>query len=338
MEKARQILSLISPAFPLNPMIQITGQKLIFPLYHAVSDSAPAHLRHLYRIRSVKEFENDLDNLCRFYEPLSPEILRAPGKMRKRKKPGFILSFDDGLREITEIVEPILTRKGIPAIFFLNNAFIDNRAMFFRYKASVLCDIIANAQENSLPETEIMQILGLGIFKKNQVISAILNVRYLQKSKLDAIADITNFDITKYLAEIKPYLTAKEIQDLMQKGFHIGGHSYDHPVFTDLNEEQMKFEVTASMEDIELRFKPEMKFFAFPFTDYGIPARVIQAIFQNNPDAIFGSAGLKREKQSLHFHRIPFEKSVHSAKTILKTEYLYYILKALVAKNLSVRH
>jgi peptidoglycan/xylan/chitin deacetylase (PgdA/CDA1 family) len=333
MEKARQIVSLISPFIPLKPMIQLSGQKLIFPLYHAVSDNSPAHLKHLYNIRSEKEFEEDIDELCRFYEPLSPEILRAPGKLKRRTKPGFILSFDDGLREIKEIVEPILSRKGINAIFFLNNAFIDNRAMFFRYKASVLIEILLNSTEHSLPETEIAGILGIGVYEKNKVISEILKTGYLHKSKLDALADITAFDITRYLAEVKPYLTAPEILELQKKGFHIGAHSYDHPLFTDLNEEQMKFEVTASLEDLELRFQPEMKFFAFPFTDGGISSRVINAVFQNHPDAIFGSAGIKREKQAFHFQRIPFEKSKQSVVNYLKTEYLYYVLKAGIGRN-----
>jgi peptidoglycan/xylan/chitin deacetylase (PgdA/CDA1 family) len=337
MEKARDILSLVAPVIPLKPMIQLSGQKLIFPLYHAVSDDNPVHLKHLYKIRSSKEFEDDLDELCRNFEPLSPEVLRAPGKLKKRKKPGFILSFDDGLREIKEVIEPILSRKGINAIFFLNNAFIDNRAMFFRYKASVLCEIILTAPDHELPEAEIANILEIGVFNKHKAVSEILKVRYLQKSKLDALADITGFDITKFLAEVKPYLNADEIIDLQKKGYHIGSHSYDHPLFTDLNEEQMKFEVTASFEDLELRFDPPMKFFAFPFTDDGISVRVINAIFQNQPDAIFGSAGLKKEKQAFHFQRIPFEKYSRPALTILKTEYLYYILKAGFGWNVSKR-
>jgi len=337
MENPKQILSFIAPALPLKPAIILTGQKLIFPLYHAVSDRQPAHLRHLYRIRTARQFEDDLDDLCRYFEPLSPEILRAPGKLKKRKKPGFVLSFDDGLREISEVVEPILSRKGINAIFFLNNAFIDNRALFFRYKASVLVDLILTAPENYLPETEMADILELGQFERNKIISAILKVRYLQKSKLDALADLVGFDITRYLAEAKPYLTAPEIANLQKKGFHIGSHSYDHPVFTDLNEEQMKFEYHASMEDLEQRFSPEMKFFSFPFTDDGISSRVIDSIFHNRPDAIFGCAGLKKEKQAFHFQRIPFEKSEKSVVNILKTEYLYYILKAAIGKNMMKR-
>jgi peptidoglycan/xylan/chitin deacetylase (PgdA/CDA1 family) len=337
MKKARQILSLVAPLIPLNPMIRVSGQNLIFPLYHAASDNSPVHLRHLYKIRTSKEFEKDIDVLCQYYEPLSPEILNTPGMFNKRSKPGFILSFDDGLREIKEVVEPILSRKGINAIFFLNNAFIDNKAMFFRYKASALCDIILKAPENSLPEFEIAQVLGLNGYDKFKVISAILKVGFAHRVKLNVIAGISGFNISKFLTEVQPYLTSPEILELQKRGYHIGAHSFDHPLFTDLDEEQMMTEVAASLKDIDLRFKPSLKFFAFPFTDGGISSRVINAVFQNHPHAIFGSAGIKKEKQAYHFQRIPFEKYSGSALNILKTEYLYYILKAGFGRNVIKR-
>ncbi len=111
MVAARKILSAAAGVFPLKPLIRLSGQRTIFPLYHAVSDSPPLHLKHLYRIRSVKEFRADIEYLCRHYEPLSPELLSSPGELPGRKKPGFILSFDDGLREVADTVEPILREK-----------------------------------------------------------------------------------------------------------------------------------------------------------------------------------------------------------------------------------
>jgi peptidoglycan/xylan/chitin deacetylase (PgdA/CDA1 family) len=333
MEKVRKTLSLIAPAFPLKPMIQLSGQKLVFPLYHAVNDHCPIHLKHLYKIRKAVEFENDLDELCRFFEPLSPEILSDSEKLSSRSKPGFILSFDDGLREIIEVVEPILQRKGINAIFFLNNSFIDNTDMFFRYKASVLCETILNAPEHSIAKSEIAHILGHKTFNKRKVISSILNTGFHYRARLDIISILCGFDFTKYLSEVRPYLTTPEIAELQKKGYFIGAHSFNHPLFTDLTDEQMITEVSASMEDIEKRFNPPLKFFAFPFTDGGIPSKVINDIFQNNPVAIFGSAGIKMEKHSNHYQRIPFEKSEQSVSNYLKTEYLYYILKAGFGRN-----
>jgi hypothetical protein len=53
------------------------------------------------------------------------------------KKPLLHLSFDDGLSACYDTIAPILLRKGVPATFFLNPAFIDNKALMFRYKISL---------------------------------------------------------------------------------------------------------------------------------------------------------------------------------------------------------
>ena len=48
----------------------------------------------------------------------------------------------------------------------------------------------------------------------------------------------------------------------------------------------------------------------------------------------FGTSGLKDENLDFHFQRIPMEySSKYSAKTIIKGELFYYILKRFINKN-----
>ena len=47
-------------------------------------------------------------------------------------------ALDDGLSGCHRYIAPLLRKKGIPASFFLNNRFIDNKSLFYRYKASLL--------------------------------------------------------------------------------------------------------------------------------------------------------------------------------------------------------
>ena len=55
----------------LDFLIRLSGQPHIFPFYHVVSDWHLPHIRHLYRYKRVKEFDNDLEELLKWYEPLS---------------------------------------------------------------------------------------------------------------------------------------------------------------------------------------------------------------------------------------------------------------------------
>src|SRR4030042_2420316 len=118
-------------AVPVKQLINLTGQNIIFPFYHAVSDESLPHLRHLYSIRSVKKFSKDLDFFLKHYKPVSFsdlfEVLKGTGKV---SNPLMALSFDDGLREVYNIIAPLLLKKGIPATFFINTALASNRLLF----------------------------------------------------------------------------------------------------------------------------------------------------------------------------------------------------------------
>ncbi len=114
---------------------------MIFPYYHTVSDVRLNHIRNIFPYRTVSRFKQDMETLLRHFRPASLDELVAwqkdPSSMCE---PHFFLSFDDGLREVYEIVAPLLKKMGIPATFFLNTDFIDNRDLFYRYNREAVTD------------------------------------------------------------------------------------------------------------------------------------------------------------------------------------------------------
>ncbi|MFW5820773.1 MAG: hypothetical protein ACOCWA_05750, partial [Bacteroidota bacterium] len=102
----RHIISFFSHFFDLEKMIKRTRQNTVFPFYHAVNDNPGPHLKYLYPVKSEREFKEDLDKILKHFRPVSPtELFDSEAR---RKNAGFILSFDDGLREVYEIIAPIL--------------------------------------------------------------------------------------------------------------------------------------------------------------------------------------------------------------------------------------
>jgi hypothetical protein len=83
---------------------------VLFPAGHIVSESAPPHVRHLLTVPTIRKFRSDLDFLCQRYKPLQlaelNELRRLPHT--KASPRTFLLSFDDGLREVYEIIAPTL--------------------------------------------------------------------------------------------------------------------------------------------------------------------------------------------------------------------------------------
>lgn len=140
--------SLFKGIISVRLLMKLTGKNVIFPFYHSVSDSYLAHIHHLYHPKTTKQFISDLDFLLKHYCPMDiNEVISFRDSSKKRSKPGFFLSFDDGLKEFYEIIAPVLLKKGIPAACFLNSGFVDNKDLFYRYKASLLCEYFLNEKK-----------------------------------------------------------------------------------------------------------------------------------------------------------------------------------------------
>ena len=315
---------------------KITNRKLILPFYHAVADTVPVHLKYLYHVRSVKTFEKDLDFLLKNFQPVSIEdIYKQFNGDKKLSKNSFFLSFDDGLKEFKEFAWPVLKRKGIPAALFINNAFVDNKELFFRFKASILIDFVQNSNNADL----LKKALGIFDLKNNsdsEFESLVKGVKYQQRFILDEIAHSFNLDFDNYLKVQKPYLSKAELLQLNSEGVHIGAHSINHPLFNELSENEQWAQFSGSIDWVKANFNQKINSFSFPFTDYGISAGFFTRIFNTEKpfvDFTFGTAGLKKEKFSNHLQRIPIENYETRMNQILQKQYFYYLLKAPLLKN-----
>lgn len=297
---------------PFSFLQGITRQPLVLPFYHTISDTRLPHIEHLYPVKGSKQFIEDLDFLLKHYRAIDLDEFEdiVLGK-KEASKPSFLLTFDDGLREFYDVIAPILVKKGVPAICFLNSGFIDNKALFYRYKASLLVEQ-----------------------KTKESTSYLLSINYQNKDILDKIAEKEEYDFDAFLQTEKPYLSSTQIRSLIDQGFHFGSHSIDHPEyrFIDLNEQirqtQESTEVVCNMFDLDKRL------FSFPFTDYGVSKAYFDRIREQGIlDYSFGSAGQKKDHMPRHFQRIALELGNQHASQVLRGELLYYMLKFPFGKN-----
>ena len=338
-DRNRHTLSFLARRFRLSRLIALSGQRDVFPFYHAVSGHELPHIRHLYTLRTPGEFEKDLDVFLRWFEPVTlPDYLKdaeeyvsggTERKAARRKRKGkMVLSFDDGLAECHIYVAPLLMRKGIPAVFFLNNDFIDNRDLFFRYKASILVDKVSSEPKTMKHLAAYLEI------PEAHIVEAILKVRYPQKPLLDTLAEVAEVDFREYMGKQPVYMTSPQARDLVKWGFQLGGHSRDHADFSLLDEAEIAVRVAQSVEDIQTRFAIQYAYFSFPFTSDGIPGKVLDNVLEEGlADAVFGTAGLKNTGHPRFIQRIPMEASGLSGPDTLKTEYFYYLVKGLSGRN-----
>lgn len=328
----------------LDLLINITGQRLVFPFYHVVSDEILPHVRNLYSVKSVKVFRKELDFFLRHYQPLDVEDVESLAQSgEKYSKKGILLSFDDGHRECFEIIAPILQEKGIPAIFFVNSAFVDNQALFFRYKVSLCIERLNTLPEKHFILSKISSLIGLPFANKQMIRKYLLSLGYHEEKMIQAIADVLAVSFEDFLKTSQPYLSSCQISNLLANGFRIGAHSIDHPYYYKIPFSEQVRQTEASLIFLENKFGIKEKYFSFPFTDFCVSAAFFRYFYdtkdKNSPrlNLSFGCAGLKIEKEPLHFQRIPMETGKANISKRLLSTYLGFILKSVIGKNSIIR-
>jgi len=304
-------------------------------VYHLVSDQDVKHARHLFPYRSVAQFEKDLDFLQQHFEMVDWEtFLKLKTEKIKTKKPTILLTFDDGYSEFYNIIAPILQKKGIYAMNFINPKFIDNKELMWRNKASL---IVSEILEKKALQTKISDFPD---FNKdlNKSIKSILNITFEHKNMLDDISSHLKIDFTNYLKKHPVYLTTEQLQKLKNDGFGISSHGWDHPLYNQLLLNEQLENTQKSLD-----FMAENHFlsdtFAFPFTDHLVNHNFFDSVFNQNPDLkfTFGAAGLKLDSYPKNLQRIPIENADYSAEEILKNEILYYRFLKKLNKNQIIR-
>lgn len=334
--RIRSLFQYLAALLPFNPLHRTIGNRVLLPFYHLVSDNPPAHVKHLYRVLSVKEFTQQLDFLLKYYTPIDAHTLVKYSQGQGRiGKPSFFLSFDDGFREVKEVVAPILLAKGIPATFFVNPLFIGNSGLMHRCKISLIWEELTSNRHLNANHKRIEKYLRSKSHRRSTR-EALLSLPQEQMALIDYLIRNVGIDIERYCANVKPYLTVADVQELAQKGFTIGGHGYDHLLLSGLSLNEQVDQVEKCMGWIAENTPPQPRLFAFPFTDYGVKADLFRFFYQLNLgiiDLSFGTMGIRDTPFCQHFQRLPMEVKHHNAKSVVGGEILYYIAKRLVGRG-----
>jgi hypothetical protein len=223
---------------------------------------------------------------------------------------------------MNDVVAPILTKKGIAAIFFLSTPFIDNRALCYQHKASLLLERIRKGISLGT-EKEIKRLfakMGLSFFRPSE---GILGVDYLRREILDRIAELLMVDFQGYLDEKQPYLTSGQVKKLIDQGFSIGAHSIDHPHYVSLSLEEQLEQTFVSVRQIREKFDLDYGAFAFPHNDDGVSQEFFKEVHASALiDITFGTGGLVNGNLWRHRQRVSLEKPLLPARQIIAWQYV----------------
>jgi len=317
----QKIVSRAFTRIPQRLLDTLSPTQILLPYYHMVSDDKVVHICHLYPYKGTREFTEDLDYLLRRYVPIGLndllETIERNGEFARRS---FHLTFDDGFRELNDVVAPILLRKGVPATFFVNSAFIDNKALFYRNKASILLERAKESLSMGVSRSLKERLKRKG-FDRADIPSAILSIPYDRREELDELAICMGVDFDDYLERIKPYLDSSQIRSLIRKGFAIGSHSIDHPLYAYIGFDEQVRQTVESTRWVREKYGLDYGAFAFPYNDEHVEERFYREILKNGQvDISFGTEGMMNGKLSRHLQRLSMEIPKLPAERIIAIE------------------
>lgn len=307
---------------PLDFWHRLLKVKLVLPYYHVVSDQQVAHISGLYKFRSLRQFKADVEFFLRFYTPISlQDVIRHLDGTGRLPKRCFLLTFDDGFREIYDVVAPVLYAQGIPAVFFLITSVLDNRQLCSPQKKSLLIRALASLGDSAAKREVSQHLTNAGVTGPD-LPSRIRNITYRQRHVLDELGPVLGCDFAAYAASVQPYLTSEQTRNLMRKGFAIGAHSIDHPLYSELSLEEQLIQTRGSLNCLSDRYQYKCQAFAFPYRDTDIPSEFFQKAFSDGCLKVsFGIGGMLRHFFPRNLARFTMERTDLPAEQILARQF-----------------
>lgn len=298
--------------------------------YHTITETENPLVKNLYKTKNTRQFTDDLEFLLKNFRPISVETLK---KRILNNQPiprnSFLITFDDGFKEAAEIAAPILKNKGIPAIFFVTTSLIDNQSMFYRNKVSLLIEHIENQKLSDKTINEQFKQTQVPFLQNAK--QSLLAITYKNNHEIDHLAQLFELNTNDYLKKYRPYFTTQQVQTLLKEGFTIGGHTIDHPRFSEINFTEQIRQTTESLTVLQQKFQLKNNFFAFPFDSLNVTEKFFtQLIQQNKIDLFFGSEYLSNDIYPQIVQRIWLENTSQPVFDVLKNaliEKIYHRMK-----------
>ncbi len=302
--------------------------------YHVVSDHYLPHVNNIYNYRNTETFTRDIDFFSSHFTIINlQQLLIHLQTGKKLPDNSLLLTIDDGLKEVHEVMAPILKQKKIEPVLFLTKNYINNKELGYDHRKSLVINKIKELNDRQIKHGVTVMLKDLQLFD-HSVIESVLKIPYDLRHMVDSIAKMTGLDYSDFLQKHSPYLTSSDIRDLIGQGFALGGHSIDHTSFRDLALEDQLLQAKESMDFVNENFQIPYRVFAFPYWDAGVSRKFFQELAA---DATFGTQGLLSETIPNHIQRIGFERFKYSAQQSIKAHYFRKKLLSEMGRGVIIR-
>jgi peptidoglycan/xylan/chitin deacetylase (PgdA/CDA1 family) len=171
------------------------------------------------------------------------------------------ITFDDGYSDNYTNALPILKQFNLTATFFIASGFLDGGRMW----NDTVIETVRNLNSTTLDLRE----QGLGKFDifsnvqkyqaAYQIINKIKHLSFDERARLVGSIVSLSCNLPNDLM-----MTSEQLKKLYQSGMEVGGHTVNHPILANLDDEIAEQEVRQNKLFLEQLLSCTLKFFAYP--------------------------------------------------------------------------
>jgi peptidoglycan/xylan/chitin deacetylase (PgdA/CDA1 family) len=226
------------------------------------------------------QFERQLDFFQQQYEILHPQQLLKPHFVPSERH--VLLTFDDGLADHFETVFPILQRRGLSGLFFLNGLNYEQHRLLNVHRIHYLSRTLGwkQFQDEATKRLQLVPVKPTFIDRFRDVayqglhqttllsnIKSHLNFYLAPADQERVLSDLMQeLDIDEAALAADYYISQSQAAEMQAAGMCFGGHGYTHYVLSNLSAATQQSEVQECMQWLE-RWLPNapLPVFCFPY-------------------------------------------------------------------------
>jgi peptidoglycan/xylan/chitin deacetylase (PgdA/CDA1 family) len=286
-------------------------------LFHDISDAETSFTRGLGGTITRKTFEAALKFLTTHYTPVSLQDVLAGFDGRGLPHRPVLVTFDDAYASVGEFAVPLCSKFGVPAIFFVNAACLDNR----RLALDNLVCYVANLFGLNTINAAIRTVKGCAhreVRSLTEVFARFLPSVPLTARKIfrDRLVRLTQISESGLAAKAGLYLSSRQLRDLATFNCEIGNHTYTHVNCRSLMADEFADEIDQNRAVLEAISGRKVRAFSVPYgSSADLTTKLLAHLQRSGYEAMFlaeGCANSRRTPQ-LRLDRVSIKAGADAA-------------------------
>jgi peptidoglycan/xylan/chitin deacetylase (PgdA/CDA1 family) len=249
-------------------------------------------------------FEAALRFLTTYYSPVRLEDVLAEPDGRRLPPRAVLVTFDDAYASVVEVAAPLCFKYGVPAVFFVTAAFLDNRGLapdnLVCYVANMRGMETIKAAARTVRPTESLELRSLSDVFGGFFPSITLAER---EAFLEALRRMGGINERRLAEETGPYLTTKQLCALASFDFEIGNHTYSHVHCRTLSPGDFGPQIDRNKAELEARSGKKVRSFSQPYgSAKDLTPELAEHLKKSGHEAVFLSESVANRRGADPFH------------------------------------